>query len=102
VSNTPDSVNRQLSIEAPIGEVWQMITVAENLQAWYAFDGASVDLRMGGAIEHYWREHGRFRGVIEGPLSADVAVLLVLQRPRCRSSPRSPDPGDVSAHAHER
>lgn len=60
-----DSVSPQITIGAPIEDVWRLITEAAHLQAWYAFDGATVDLREGGVIEHYWREHGRFRGVIE-------------------------------------
>jgi uncharacterized protein YndB with AHSA1/START domain len=65
VDGTPDSVTRQVSIEASIEAAWQLVTVAEDVQTWYAFDGASIDLRRGGAIEHYWHEHGRFRGIIE-------------------------------------
>ena len=64
MDDTPDSVTRQVSIGAPIEAVWQLITVAADIQAWYAFDGASVDLRPGGSIEHYWHEHGRFRGAV--------------------------------------
>lgn len=60
----PDSVSREITIGAPIEDVWRLVTEPAHLQAWYAFDGATVDLREGGVIEHYWREHGRFRGVI--------------------------------------
>ena len=64
MGDDPDSVSREVTIGAPIEDVWRLITEPVHLQAWYAFDGATVDLREGGVIEHYWREHGRFRGVI--------------------------------------
>jgi uncharacterized protein YndB with AHSA1/START domain len=57
-------VQREIVIDAPIERVWELITRAEHVKAWYAFDGARIDLRPGGEIEHFWREHGRYRGVI--------------------------------------
>jgi uncharacterized protein YndB with AHSA1/START domain len=57
-------VQREIVIDAAVERVWDLITRAEHIKTWYAFDGAKVDLRPGGEIEHFWREHGRFRGVI--------------------------------------
>ena len=45
-------------VQAPIGRVWDVVTQAEHLAAWYAFDGAEIDLRPGGAMVFRWREHG--------------------------------------------
>lgn len=57
-------VQREIVIDAPLERVWDLITRAEHIKTWYAFDGAEIDLRPGGGIEHFWREHGRYRGVI--------------------------------------
>ncbi|PRY00929.1 SRPBCC domain-containing protein [Allonocardiopsis opalescens] len=61
----PDAVRREIAIRAPIDAVWELVTRAEHVQKWFAFDGARLDLRVGGAIEHFWAEHGRYRGIIE-------------------------------------
>ena len=60
-----DQVRREIEIKAPIARVWALITEPEHLQVWYAFDGAAVDLRLDGVIEHRWAEHGHYRGVID-------------------------------------
>jgi uncharacterized protein YndB with AHSA1/START domain len=57
-------VQREIVIDAVVERVWDLITRAEHVKTWHAFDGAEIDLRAGGAIEHFWREHGRYRGVI--------------------------------------
>lgn len=65
MQDSSDSVEREVVIDASIERVWELITRPEHVQVWYAFDGAKIDLRPGGAIEHFWHEHGRYRGVIE-------------------------------------
>lgn len=60
-----DQVHREVEINAPIARVWALMTEPEHLKAWYAFDGAAVDLRLDGVIEHHWAEHGTYRGVID-------------------------------------
>ncbi|MGX1779025.1 SRPBCC domain-containing protein [Nocardia brasiliensis] len=60
-----ESIVRETIIAAPPERVWALLTRPEHLRVWYAFDGASVDLRPDGVIEHYWKEHGRFLGVID-------------------------------------
>jgi uncharacterized protein YndB with AHSA1/START domain len=65
VQDVIDSVEREIVIAAPIERVWELVTVPEHVQAWYAFDGAKLALRPKGLIEHFWKEHGRYRGVIE-------------------------------------
>jgi uncharacterized protein YndB with AHSA1/START domain len=57
-------VQREIVIDAGIERVWELITRAEYVKSWYAFDGAKIDLRPGGELEHFWREHGRYRGLI--------------------------------------
>ncbi|MEV0732964.1 SRPBCC domain-containing protein [Polymorphospora sp. NPDC050346] len=60
-----DRIQREISINATVERVWELITQAEHIQVWFAFDGAQVDLRPGGTLVHTWKEHGSFRGVIE-------------------------------------
>lgn len=63
--DTADEVRTEILIAAPVERVWALLTTPEHVRAWYAFDGARIDLRPGGAIEHHWHEHGTFRGRIE-------------------------------------
>ncbi|GAA3768930.1 SRPBCC family protein [Plantactinospora mayteni] len=60
-----DRIQREIFIDAAVERVWELITQAEHVQVWFAFDGADIDLRPGGALVHNWKEHGTFRGVIE-------------------------------------
>lgn len=67
-------VSREIVVAAAVERVWEFVTRAEHIRKWYAFDGASVDLRPGGVIEHFWAEHGRYRGVVE---AVDAPTRLV-------------------------
>lgn len=60
-----DDVVREVDIAAPVERVWELVTRPEHVRVWWAFDGATIDLRPGGAIVHHWNEHGTYRGVIE-------------------------------------
>lgn len=60
-----DEVRCEVEIEASTERVWSLITEPQHVKVWYAFDGAEVDLRVGGVIEHVWEEHGRFLGRID-------------------------------------
>lgn len=55
-------VERSVDVAIPPEEVWPLLTEGAGLSRWYAFDGASVDLRPGGAITMQWAVHGLFRG----------------------------------------
>lgn len=44
----PDRIERTLTLPRAPGEVWQALTTAEGLSAWFG-DQASIDLRPGGA-----------------------------------------------------
>jgi uncharacterized protein YndB with AHSA1/START domain len=61
----PDSVDRAITVDAPIERVWQVLTQPEHIAKWYAFDGAAVDLRPGGSLVFSWKEHGTFYGTVE-------------------------------------
>ena len=60
-----DDVRREVEIAAPVERVWELVTRPEHVRVWWAFDGATIDLRPGGSIVHHWTEHGTYRGVIE-------------------------------------
>lgn len=60
-----DRIEREVLIEAPVDHVWDMLTKAEHLGAWFADEGAEVDLREGGAIDLRWQEYGKTRARIE-------------------------------------
>jgi uncharacterized protein YndB with AHSA1/START domain len=46
-------------------EVWPLLTEARHFRTWYAFGGAEIDLRPGGAMTLRWDEHGAFQAVVE-------------------------------------
>jgi uncharacterized protein YndB with AHSA1/START domain len=60
-----DDVRRDVEVRAPIERVWALLTQPEHLRQWYAFDGAAIDLRIGGVVEHFWEDHGRYFGMID-------------------------------------
>ena len=61
----PLLVARSTLIRASLGSVWSALTTPESFARWYAFGGASIDLRPGGAIRLHWEEHGTFLGRVE-------------------------------------
>ncbi|HZA71766.1 MAG TPA: SRPBCC domain-containing protein [Propionibacteriaceae bacterium] len=61
----PKEVHRAVDVAAPPERVWPLLTTAEGLATWYAFDGATVDPRTGGALSFTWAEHGTYRGRVE-------------------------------------
>jgi len=60
-----DQIRLETRISAPPETVWSILTEPEHIQTWWAFDGAEVDLRPGGAMLFRWTEHGEFRSVIK-------------------------------------
>ncbi|CAN5344132.1 SRPBCC family protein [soil metagenome] len=59
-----DTIEREISIEAPVDRVWSLITEAEHLGTWFGDAGADIDLRPGGTLEVRWDGH-RLHGVVE-------------------------------------
>ena len=58
-------VHRAVDVAAPPERVWPLISTAEGLTTWYAFDGATVEPSAGGALSFTWTEHGTYRGRVE-------------------------------------
>src|SRR5215217_292439 len=61
----PVQIERDIFIAAPVERVWVILTEPEHFRAWFAFDGAEIDLRPGGGMVMNWKEHGRFLAVVE-------------------------------------
>lgn len=59
-----DTIQREISIIAPIDRVWALVTEAEHLGTWFGDSGADIDLRPGGALEVRWDGHG-LSGVVQ-------------------------------------
>ncbi|MEU8570318.1 SRPBCC domain-containing protein [Streptomyces pathocidini] len=60
-----DLIEREAYVPAPVDRVWRVLTTAEHIRSWYAFGGAEVDLRAGGAVRFRWDEHGEFHARVE-------------------------------------
>jgi uncharacterized protein YndB with AHSA1/START domain len=61
----PEQIEHEVFIDAPPERVWQLITEAEHIKEWFAFDGVTIDLRPGGEFVMSWKEHGTFYSRIE-------------------------------------
>lgn len=60
-----DIIERKITVQTPINRVWEAITIADQLAAWFG-DSAEVDPRPGGAIRFGWSEYNdSVEGVVE-------------------------------------
>ena len=55
---TPDQIERETLIAAPVERVWSLLTQPEHVGHWFGDAGAEIDLRPGGAMVLRWAEHG--------------------------------------------
>jgi uncharacterized protein YndB with AHSA1/START domain len=62
---TPDRIERETTIDAPVERVWAVLTEAEHIGGWFADAGADIDLRPGGALVMRWQEYGTTRARVE-------------------------------------
>jgi uncharacterized protein YndB with AHSA1/START domain len=62
---TPDQIERETLIAAPVERVWTVLTEAEHIGGWFADAGAEIDLRPGGALVMHWKEHGTAKARVE-------------------------------------
>jgi uncharacterized protein YndB with AHSA1/START domain len=60
-----DTIERELTIDAPIQRVWDCLTTAEHLGTWFGDAGATIDLRPGDAMSLSWAAHGRHLGIVD-------------------------------------
>src|SRR5688572_2606278 len=61
----PDRIEREISIDAPVDRVWDVITQAEHIGRWFGDAGAQIDLRPGGRFTCTWAEHGTVHAIVE-------------------------------------
>lgn len=61
----PDRIEREIEIAAPVERVWEVVTRAEHVGAWFGDAGAEIDLRPGGAMVLRWTRYGVYRCVVE-------------------------------------
>ena len=60
----PDTINREIVIDAPPTVVWAIVTEAQHLSGWLS-DEAEIDLRPGGSMRLTWHGHGTYTARIE-------------------------------------
>jgi len=60
-----DSIEREVTIQAPVERVWSVITEAEHLGRWFGDAGAEIDLRPGGALTMRWESGDTARARVE-------------------------------------
>ena len=60
-----DSIEREVTIEAPVERVWSVITEAEHLGRWFGDAGAEIDLRPGGELTMRWDSGDTARARVE-------------------------------------
>lgn len=61
----PDRIEREISIDASVDRVWDVITKAEHVGRWFGDVTAEIDLRPGGRFTCTWAEHGTVYGIVE-------------------------------------
>jgi uncharacterized protein YndB with AHSA1/START domain len=60
----PDSISRDVLIDAPPERVWAIVTEPRHVARWFS-DEAEIDLRPGGAMLLTWHRIGVYRGRVE-------------------------------------
>lgn len=55
---TPNAIQREITIDAPVERVWSLVTEAEHLGRWFGDAGAEIDLRPGRAMRLRWARYG--------------------------------------------
>jgi uncharacterized protein YndB with AHSA1/START domain len=60
-----DTIEREITIAAPIERVWELITQPEHVGTWFGDAGAEIDLRPGGELTLRWEEYGTIHGRVE-------------------------------------
>ena len=60
----PDTISREIVIDAPPDVVWAIVTEARHLAGWFS-DEAEIDLRPGGAMLLTWSGHGSYPARVE-------------------------------------
>ena len=57
-------IRRQVTLDAPPEQVWEAVTTAEHLEAWFGA-GVQLDARPGAPITVAWPDGSKSRGLVE-------------------------------------
>jgi uncharacterized protein YndB with AHSA1/START domain len=57
-----DTIEREITIDAPPERVWALITEPEHLARWFGDESAEIELRPGGAFRLSWKSMGTSHG----------------------------------------
>jgi uncharacterized protein YndB with AHSA1/START domain len=60
-----DTIEREITIDAPVEKVWELITRPEHVGRWFGDAGAEIELRPGGAMTLRWEDYGTVHAVVE-------------------------------------
>jgi uncharacterized protein YndB with AHSA1/START domain len=58
-------ITEEVVVAGSPDKVWKLITDPQHFQKWYAFGGAKIDLKPGGAMELRWDEHGIYEATVD-------------------------------------
>ncbi len=73
---TPDTIEREITIAAPIEHVWAVLTGPEHIGRWFGpGTPARVDLRQGGSIVFDHPPHGEIPALIELVQAPELLVF---------------------------
>jgi uncharacterized protein YndB with AHSA1/START domain len=73
--HVPDSIRRELSLQAPRERVWQALTDPVELVRWFPTHDARLDLSPGGAVFLSWQEQGEAEGFVDEVVPAERLVF---------------------------
>jgi uncharacterized protein YndB with AHSA1/START domain len=76
-------IMEEIVVKGSCKEVWGFITEPIHFQSWYAFGGASIDLRPDGLISMKWDEHGVFEARIEKVIQEKLFSFQWLPESSC-------------------
>jgi uncharacterized protein YndB with AHSA1/START domain len=79
--SAPARVSEEILIAMAPEALWPLVTEGRHFQVWYAFGGATIELRPGGAMTLRWDEHGEFRAVVESVRPPDLFSFRWLPAP---------------------
>ncbi|ONI76363.1 hypothetical protein ALI144C_37580 [Actinosynnema sp. ALI-1.44] len=85
----PHQIELDIDIAATPENVWAALTETEHIRVWWAFGGAEVDLRPGGAMVFRWEEHGEYHSVIETVEPAKRFTFRMSATPGEQPGPRN-------------
>jgi uncharacterized protein YndB with AHSA1/START domain len=60
-----DTIEREVTIAAPVERVWALITEPEHVGRWFGDAGAEIDLRPGGEMIIRWSNYGTSKARVE-------------------------------------